>query len=56
LFRYVGEQALRFNERRATDKGRFMTEVKGIIGGELNYGDMIVKGRDDFQQEVQNRE
>jgi transposase-like protein len=52
LFRYLDEQAFRFNERKDTDSGRFMTAVKGIIGRGLKYVDLIGKGGDDLQQEM----
>ena len=50
LFRYLDEQAFRFNERKDTDGGRFMTACKGIIGKSLKYVDLIGKGGEDLQQ------
>jgi hypothetical protein len=50
LFRYLDEQAFRFNERKDTDSGRFMKAVAGIFGKGLKYVDLIGKGGDDLQQ------
>jgi transposase-like protein len=50
LFRYLDEQSFRFNERKDTDSGRFMTAVKGIFGKGLKYVDLIGKGGDDLQR------
>jgi transposase-like protein len=52
LFRYLDEQAFRFNERKDDDKGRFLKAVGGIIGRGLKYVDLIGKGGDDLQQEM----
>jgi transposase-like protein len=52
LFRYLDEQAFRFNERTDTDSGRFMKVVAGIFGKGLKYVDLIGKGGDDLQQAV----
>ena len=43
LFRYLDEQAFRFNERKdkAGDKGRFLTAIAGIIGKRLTYKKLI---------------
>jgi transposase-like protein len=49
LFRYLDEQAFRFNERGDNDSGRFMKAVQGIIGKGLSYMDLIGKGGDDLQ-------
>ncbi|MCE0499214.1 MAG: IS1595 family transposase [Methylacidiphilales bacterium] len=49
LFRYLDEQAFRFNEREDTDSGRFMKAVSGIIGKSLSYVELIGKGGDDLQ-------
>jgi hypothetical protein len=32
LFRYLDEQVFRFNERKDSDRGRFLKAVCGIIG------------------------
>ena len=37
LFRYLDEQAFRFNERKDDDKGRFLKAVSGIFGKRLCY-------------------
>jgi len=44
LFRYLDEQAFRFNEREDTDGGRFLKAVKGIFGKHLNYNSLTGKG------------
>ena len=43
LFRYVDEQAFRFNERRDEDgdSGRFMKVAEAIFGKRLMYKDLI---------------
>jgi len=45
LFRYLDEQAFRFNERKDKegDKGRFLTAIAGIIGKRLTYKKLIGK-------------
>ncbi len=43
LFRYLDEQAFRFNERADTDGGRFLTAVKGIFGKGLTYSSLTGK-------------
>jgi len=50
LFRYLDEQAFRFNERKDTDAGRFLKACSGIVGKGLKYVDLIGKGGDDLQQ------
>lgn len=37
LFRYLDEQAFRFNERKLSDLGRFLLGLKGIIHKRLTY-------------------
>ena len=37
LFRYLDEQAFRFNERKSTDSERFMKAVPGCVGKRLTY-------------------
>jgi len=37
LFRYLDEQAFRFNEREGTDQSRFYSALKGIIGRRVTY-------------------
>jgi hypothetical protein len=41
LFRYLDEQAFRFNERKDTDAGRFIKAVSGYIGKGLRYSKLI---------------
>jgi transposase-like protein len=37
LFRYLDEQAFRFNERKDTDLGRFLKAIAGFIGKRLTW-------------------
>ena len=46
LFRYVDEQAFRFNERKDDDQGRFFKAIAGIIGRRLRYSALIGQDRD----------
>jgi transposase-like protein len=49
LFRYLDEQAFRFNERKDCDAGRFFKAAKGIIGRGLRYAELIGgKGGEDL--------
>jgi transposase-like protein len=41
LFRYLDEQAFRFNERSGTDATRFITALVGIVGKRLTYKALI---------------
>src|ERR1700674_2342844 len=41
LFRYLDEQAFRFNERKDDDAGRFVKAVSGVIGKGLRYAKLI---------------
>ena len=43
LFRYLDEEAFRFNERKDTDAGRFVKAVSGFIGKRLTYKELIGK-------------
>ena len=53
LFRYLDEQAFRFNERRDCDAGRFVKAAKGVIGKGIRYLDLIEgKGGEDLPQEA----
>jgi transposase-like protein len=45
LFRYLDEQAFRFNLREGNDASRFMQAVKGIIGKRLTYSRLIGEAR-----------
>jgi hypothetical protein len=44
LFRYLDEQAFRFNERADNDAGPCETVLGGIIGRRLTYADLIGTG------------
>jgi hypothetical protein len=41
LFRYLDEQAFRFNERKDDDKGRFIKALRGVVGKGLKYAKLI---------------
>jgi transposase-like protein len=41
LFRYLDEQAFRFNERTNNDAGRFDLAIKGIVGKRITYTELI---------------
>jgi transposase-like protein len=41
LFRYLDEQAFRFNERENNDAGRFLKGIVGVIGKRLQYAKLI---------------
>jgi len=43
LFRYLDEQAFRFNHRVLTDAGRFALVLGGIVGKRLMYADLIAE-------------
>jgi transposase-like protein len=47
LFRYLDEQAFRFNERKDNDAGRFIKAARGIIGKGLRYVKLTGKIGDD---------
>ena len=40
LFRYVDEQAFRFNERKGKDADRFVQVVKSVTGKRLTYEEL----------------
>jgi transposase-like protein len=44
LFRYLDEQAFRFNERRSTDSERFLAAVPAITGRRLTYAGLTGNG------------
>jgi transposase-like protein len=46
LFRYLDEQAFRFNERKGTDAERFLKGILGVIGKRLQYVKLIGQGSD----------
>ena len=41
LFRYLDEQAFRFNERKDNDQGRFIKALSGVVGKSLKYAKLI---------------
>lgn len=43
LFRYLDEQAFRFNERKDNDAGRFVKAISGIIGKNLTFAKLTGK-------------
>ncbi len=43
LFRYLDEQAFRFNERKDTDAGRFIKVMAGIVGKSLTFAKLTGK-------------
>lgn len=43
LFRYLDEQAFRFNERTLTDDERFLLVIDGIVGKRVTYEQLIGK-------------
>ena len=45
LFRYLDEQSYRFNERKCTDKERFLNAIRGVIGKRLSYKELVGKLR-----------
>jgi transposase-like protein len=47
LFRYLDEQAFRFNERKDNDAGRFVKAVAGVLGKGLRYAKLTGKTGDD---------
>jgi transposase-like protein len=44
LFRYLDEQAFRFNNRQMTDGGRFPAVAASVVGKRLTYRELIGKG------------
>jgi hypothetical protein len=45
LFRYLDEQAFRFNNRKATDGERFVEVLSSVVGKRLTYEHLT--GKDD---------
>jgi transposase-like protein len=41
LFRYLDEQAFRFNNRKLSDAARFVLAIAGIVGKRLTYAELI---------------
>jgi len=48
LFRYLDEQAFRFNERKDTDAGRFAKAISGIVGKSLTFAKLTGKEGGDY--------
>ncbi|MGB8682039.1 MAG: IS1595 family transposase [Candidatus Binatus sp.] len=46
LFRYLDEQAFRFNERKLDDGGRFITAMEGVTGKRVTYEKLTGKVED----------
>jgi transposase-like protein len=46
LFRYLDEQAFRFNERKQNDGGRFISAMQGITGKRVTYEKLTGKVED----------
>jgi transposase-like protein len=46
LFRYLDEQAFRFNERQDNDRGRFEKALSGIVGKSLSFAKLTGKDGD----------
>jgi transposase-like protein len=46
LFRYLDEQAFRFNERKQNDGGRFISAMQGITGKRVTYEKLMGKIED----------
>lgn len=46
LFRYLDEQAFRFNERKDDDRGRFLKAIANFAGKRLMYSKLIGQGGD----------
>lgn len=46
FFRYLDEQAFRFNERKEDDQGRFLKGISGVIGKGLRYAKLIGEGQE----------
>jgi transposase-like protein len=49
LFRYVDEQAFRFNNRKMTDAERFDVGVRQIVGKRLTYAELTGKSASDTE-------
>ena len=48
LFRYVDEEAWRFNQRRQTDGGRFATVMRAVLGKRITYRRLCAIGDSGF--------
>jgi hypothetical protein len=49
LFRYLDEQAFRFNERKGTDAARFVEALGHVTGRRLTYKELIGGGAPAFE-------
>jgi hypothetical protein len=54
LFRYLDEQAYRYNNRRMTDAERFDIAVKGIVGKRLTFDQLTGKDRESASEPAPN--
>jgi len=52
LFRYLDEQAYRFNNRTLTDAERFDSAVKGIVGKRLTFDQLTGKAADQTEADL----
>jgi transposase-like protein len=43
---YVDEQVFRFNERKGTDRSRFLSLAKSIVGKRLTYKELVAHGHE----------
>jgi hypothetical protein len=50
MFRYLGEEAFRFNERTATDQERFLMALSGVAGRRVTYKELT--GKEGFKRSV----
>ena len=58
LFRYLDEQAYRWNERRKTDGERFLRAIRGITGKRLTYNQLrgkTLRGKKPGQPSLRSR-
>lgn len=44
LFRYIDEQAFRFNNRETNDRGRFLKTVSQVVGKRLTFAEVTGRG------------
>ncbi len=44
LFRYLDEQTRRFNERKWTDRQRFVSVLRDVIGRRMTYAELTRAG------------
>jgi hypothetical protein len=47
LFRYIDEQAFRYNNRQSTDAERFVGVMKQIVGRRVTYKQLTGKNQED---------